>query len=156
MAKIDAKAYLLLIARLVVAATFLLAAFQKIQDPIAFAGSIEAYRVIGSGLSPWVALALPWLELIIGVGLLTPQLRRASGLCIGILLLVFICLHASAWIRGLDISCGCFGEESTDTTPNYLWLILRNAALLVATAFLFLRDLRNPGTRSETKETDIS
>jgi uncharacterized membrane protein YphA (DoxX/SURF4 family) len=156
MAKINACAYLLLIARLVVAATFLLAALPKIQDPLTFTGSIEAYRIIENGLSAWVALTLPWLELIIGVGLLTPQLRRASALCIGILLLLFICLHLSAWIRGLNINCGCFGAEQVEPTLDYLWRILRNGGLLVATAFVFLRDLRNPRNISESKETGIS
>ena len=156
MAEINAKAYLVLVARLVVAGAFILAALPKIQDPVAFASSVEAYRVVGSALSAWTALILPWLELVIGVGLLAPQIRRGSALLSVGLLLLFIVLHASAWVRGLDISCGCFGETEAENTPNYHWLILRNLGLLLAISLVFIRDLRNPRQSVQTKAESIS
>lgn len=143
MAVVATKAYLSLIVRLVLAAAFILAALPKIQDPVAFAASVEGFRVVGGELTQWVALLLPWFELVIGLGLLVPQLRLGSGLIIGVLLVAFIGLHLSAWLRGLDISCGCFGPETGDTAPNYLWLLGRNFALLLAVIFIFRRDLRN-------------
>jgi len=156
MAEINAKAYLVLAARLAVAAAFILAALPKIQDPVAFATSVEAYRVVGSELSGWTALVLPWLELIIGVGIMAPQLRRTSSLIAIFLLVLFISLHASAWTRGLDISCGCFGQSETEKTPNYLLLILRNLSLLLAAGVVFVRDLRNPRFFKGTKAESIS
>jgi uncharacterized membrane protein YphA (DoxX/SURF4 family) len=151
MAEINAKAYLLLIARLLLAAVFLLAALPKIQDPVAFASSIEGFRVVGSDLAVWIALILPWLELVTGFGLLIPQIRRGSAMIIALLLLAFIGLHASAWMRGLDISCGCFGVNEDHTAPNYLWLILRNAGLLLACVCVLIRDWRNPSLRPITE-----
>lgn len=142
MAEINIKAYLLLIARLVVCGTFLLAALPKIQDPVAFAASIEGFRVVDGGLVAWLALLLPWLELVIGFGLLLPLIRRSSGILIAILLIAFIGLHISAWVRGLDVSCGCFGETEASGAPNYLWLILRNAAVLTACLCVVVRDWR--------------
>lgn len=142
MGQINAKAYVTLIARLVVSAAFLLAALPKIQDPVAFAVSVEGFRVVSGQPALWVALALPWLELVIGLGLLVPKLRRGSGLIIAALLLLFIGLHASAWMRGLDISCGCYGES--DDPANYPWLLLRNTGLLAATVAVSIRDWRNP------------
>ena len=79
-----------------------------------------------------MALCLPWLELVLGIGILLPVIRRASGALIGLLLLLFIALHLSAWARGLDISCGCFGSETGEATADYRWLILRNLLLLGA------------------------
>ncbi len=143
MDKVNGKAYLVLIARLVLSAAFLLAALPKIQDPVAFAVSVEGFRVIDGQLAVWVALVLPWLELVIGFGLLIPQTRRSSGLLISLLLVAFIGLHASAWIRGLDISCGCFGQSESEASANYLWLILRNLALLAASVIVLIRDWRN-------------
>jgi len=140
MAEINPKAYLLLIARLVLSAAFLLAALPKIQDPVAFAASVEGFRVVGGALSVWVALVLPWLELVTGFGLLIPQIRRGSATIITLLLLVFIGLHASAWARGLDISCGCYGVNESNEAPNYLWLISRNVGLLVACVCVLVRD----------------
>lgn len=156
MAEINTKAYLVLLARLIVSAAFIMAALPKIQDPLAFADSVEAFRVVGTGFSDWTALILPWLELVIGIGLLAPQIRRASALLILGLLILFIGLHASAWIRGLDISCGCFGENPTEEAPNYFWLILRNLGLLFAVCIVFIRDFRNPCLVMETKAESVS
>jgi uncharacterized membrane protein YphA (DoxX/SURF4 family) len=143
MEAVNMKAYLILIVRLVLAAAFILAALPKIQDPVAFATSVDGFRVVSDQLTVWVAVFLPWLELCIGLGLLLPHLRLGSSLIIGLLLVAFMSLHLSAWLRGLDISCGCFGPETNDTAPNYFWLLSRNFALLLATVAVFLRDVRN-------------
>ncbi len=130
----------ILVVRLIVSATFLWAAFPKIKDPLAFSVAIEGFRVLGSEYSLWVAIVLPWLEVVIGFGLLIPYLRRASGSTISILLVAFIGLHISAWSRGLDISCGCFGASEEES--NYAWLILRNILLLGSTICIILHDFR--------------
>ena len=88
----------------------------------------------------WIALALPWLELVAGFGLLIPQIRRGSALVIVLLLIAFILLHASAWARGLDINCGCFNTHEFGKAPNYLWLILRNICLLATCTCVMIRD----------------
>ena len=143
MGAINQKSLLVLIARLVLVGVFVMAALPKIQDPGAFANSVAAFRIIDSGLSGWVALLLPWLELVIGLGILIPAIRRTSGALIGLLLLLFIVLHTSAWVRGLDISCGCFGAETGEASADYRWLILRNVLLLGAVALVFRQDRRN-------------
>lgn len=143
MGAISKKSLFVLIARLVLTGAFVMAALPKIQDPIAFATSVSAFRVIDPGLSAWVALLLPWLELVIGLGILLPLIRRVSGLLITLLLLLFIALHASAWMRGLDISCGCFGAETGESTTDYRWLILRNLLLLGAAILVLRQDRRN-------------
>ena len=143
MGSISKQSLFVLIARLVLAGAFVMAALPKIQDPVAFATSVNAFRVIDSGLSGWVALLLPWLELVIGLGILLPTIRRASGALIALLLLLFIALHTSAWMRGLDISCGCFGAETGESTTDYRWLILRNLLLLGATILVLRQDRRN-------------
>lgn len=157
METLDKKAYLILIARLLLAVAFILAALPKIQDPVAFAASVDGFRVVSGPLTVWVALFLPWLELVIGLGLLAPQLRLGSGFIIATLLIAFMGLHLSAWVRGLDINCGCFGPETGDAeAPNYIWLLGRNFALLLATIIVFRRDLRNPPANHATNEIDES
>ena len=146
--KAPSTAYLILIGRLIVSATFILAALPKIQDPAAFATSVEGYRVVAGDLAVWIALALPWLELVAGFGLLIPQIRRGSALVIALLLIAFIILHASAWARGLDISCGCFSADKSNKAPDYLWLILRNICLLAACCCVLIRDWQYPRQRS--------
>ena len=140
MVQINKKSLFLLLARLALAGVFVMAALPKIQDPVVFANAVAAFRVINSDLSGWVALVLPWLELVLGIGILLPAIRRTSGALIGLLLLLFIALHTSAWVRGLDISCGCFGSESGEVATDYRWLILRNALLLSATILVLRQD----------------
>tara|TARA_B100000989_G_scaffold268369_1_gene223040 strand:+ start:731 stop:1222 length:492 start_codon:yes stop_codon:yes gene_type:complete len=149
-------AYLILIGRLIVSAAFILAALPKIQDPEAFTASVEGYRVVTGDLAVWIALALPWLELVTGFGLLIPQIRRGSALVIALLLIAFIVLHASAWARGLDISCGCFRAHESDKAPDYLWLILRNLGLLTACVCVLIYDWQNRQDRARREETSTS
>lgn len=138
---------IVLLVRLVLVAAFLLAAIPKIQDPVAFAISVESYRILTGQAVLWVALVLPWLELVIGFGLLIPKMRRASSLLIMLLLFIFVGLHTSAWIRGLDIDCGCFAIESVSS--NYFLLISRNCALMIAAIFVFNRDWRTHAQNGE-------
>ena len=142
MEKMNYQSLLTLIARLMVAGVFVMAALPKIKDPVAFSASVNAFHVIGPVLSNWVALVLPWLELTIGMGILLPQIRRSSGILMAGLLLVFITLHASAWARGLDISCGCFGAESAEKAPNYPWFITRNTLLLTGCLLFIFEDFK--------------
>ena len=142
MAAVTAGPILILLARLAAAGVFVIAALPKIQNPGEFADAVAAYRVIGPELSRWVALVLPWLELVLGIGLLLPWLRRASAVGLALLLLLFIGLHAAAWARGLDLACGCFGADADANTGAYLFWILRNLALFAATLCVALRDFR--------------
>ena len=139
--------YIVLLVRLVLVAAFLLAAIPKIQDPVAFAISVESYRILTGQAVLWVALVLPWLELVVGFGLLIPKMWRASSLLIMLLLFIFVGLHASAWIRGLDIDCGCYAIESVSS--NYFLLISQNCALIIAAIFVFNRDWRTHAQNGE-------
>jgi uncharacterized membrane protein YphA (DoxX/SURF4 family) len=148
MVGINARRFFGLIARLVLASVFISAALPKLKDPVAFAAAIDAYRTISGSWAMAAATVLPWLELIIAVGLLTPWLRRASAWIMALLLGLFIALHLSAWARGLNIDCGCFGESGS--SPDYHWLILRNLALLLATIFILRIAQRNNNAPEST------
>lgn len=130
---------LLLVARLILSAVFLTAALPKLQDSAQFANDLAAYQIFGSRTSAWLVLILPWTELVCAIGLLTPWTRRACGILLSMLLISFIGLHLSAWTRGLEITCGCFGSG---TESNYLWLFTRNLLLLLTSAWILRRDFR--------------
>ena len=53
------------------------------------------------------------------------------------LTLVFIGATASARLRGIDISCGCFGHASDNL--GFVWHLLLNLAILAAVALLMRR-----------------
>ncbi|MFQ5722537.1 MAG: MauE/DoxX family redox-associated membrane protein, partial [Candidatus Aminicenantales bacterium] len=60
----------------------------------------------------FLALILPWLEVICGFCLIAGILREASALLLSLLLVAFLILITSTIIRGIDIDCGCFGSLS--------------------------------------------
>jgi len=138
MVRVNASGLFALLAQLVLAWVFIRAGLPKVEEPAAFAVAIDGFRIVSGRVTLWLALSLPWLEIVIGIASLTPWLRRASHWTMAFLLLVFMGLHTSAWARGLDISCGCFGE--TADSPDYHWLILRNLGLFLLAIFILRLD----------------
>jgi putative oxidoreductase len=101
-----------LAARWALALVFIYAGALKTLDPAGFALSIDHYRLLPYPLAAAVAVYLPWLEIAGGVGVVWPRARLgALSLLLG-LCLFFSGAIASALFRGLDISCGCFGNEA--------------------------------------------
>ena len=89
------------------------ASLNKIPHPYEFATLIENYRVLGTGLSRWVAVWSPYLELGIGLLLIAGIWLDAASVVNAGLMAVFLVLVIQAFIRHLDIQCGCFSVEST-------------------------------------------
>ena len=52
------------------------------------------------------------------------------------MLIVFIIAIISAWLRGLNISCGCFGSENA--VGEYLKVMLRDVFLIGLCSIIFL------------------
>jgi uncharacterized membrane protein YphA (DoxX/SURF4 family) len=79
--------------------------------------------------------------LAIGGALLLGRATAGAAAICAALMLVFIAALASAWSRGLDISCGCFGHE--DATANFPLLLARDCVLfLCATAIVWRERLQ--------------
>jgi len=122
--------------RIALAGVFLYAGALKIADPAQFFQDILNYQIVGEPVAWLAALYLPWLEVIAAAALLIPKTTRASAIIIATLMLIFTAALLSAWLRGLDITCGCFG--TTLETSNYPLLLTRDLALLaVALATLY-------------------
>ncbi|MFB0564768.1 MAG: MauE/DoxX family redox-associated membrane protein [Candidatus Aminicenantaceae bacterium] len=98
--------------RLVVGGVFIWAGLLKITSPLDFAQNIKNYQIFPHGGSFFLALVLPWIEIICGVFLLLGVFPRASALLVSLLLVVFLCLVLITIARGIDIDCGCFGSLS--------------------------------------------
>jgi uncharacterized membrane protein YphA (DoxX/SURF4 family) len=102
--------YLVLGIRLILGVVFIYAAIDKIANPAAFAQNIYNYRMLPESFINFMALTLPWLEIICGVLIVLGVFIRGSALLIGFMLLIFIVAISFALVRGLDISCGCFSQ----------------------------------------------
>jgi uncharacterized membrane protein YphA (DoxX/SURF4 family) len=119
--------YILIAFRLVVGGMFIWAGVSKIIDPLGFAQNIANYRVFPEGISFFLALILPWIEVICGAFLILGIFRSASALLLSGFLVVFLVLIAVTLIRGIDIDCGCFGSLSGKVDYT---LILMDSILL--------------------------
>jgi len=126
--------------RILLGAIFIYAALLKIADPVAFAGSVAAYKILPYFASYLTAAVLPFVELSCGLLLVCGYRVRGGALIIGAMNLVFMIALSSAILRGLDIDCGCFKQGGAKTTP---WTaLLRDAVFLAMTAFVLKVEAR--------------
>lgn len=121
---------------------FIYAAFSKIEDPAAFADTIDKYEMLPELVIGPIALGLPMLELIAGLMLIATPWRREGALLVTAMLAVFLVGLTQAYVRDLDIDCGCFGfDESAPTGRAAIMLdILRDIAMIVPAIWLMRRD----------------
>ena len=122
--------------RIALGAIFIYAALLKIADPVAFAGSVAAYRIVPYFASYLTAAVLPFLELLCGVLLVLGYRVKAGALIIAAMNLVFIAALASAIVRGLDIDCGCFRQGGDKTSP---WVAMARDVVFLAMALIALK-----------------
>jgi uncharacterized membrane protein YphA (DoxX/SURF4 family) len=131
-----------IVLRVVLGWIFLAAGWSKIGQTLPTLASIYSYQiVIPDGLAEFIAMALPWVELLLAValfsGLFFPWTLWATGLVLG----AFTLLTAQAWWRGLDIDCGCFDFSAIHPSLAVLGTpggaTLRNLVLLALTGALW-------------------
>ena len=100
--------------RIFLGVIFFYAGLLKIIDPILFSSQIHNYGVTVSLLEYFenlIALTLPWVEVLIGIGLIF-KIKYKAALDIAIfLMMLFIILIGQAYLRGKSIDCGCFANE---------------------------------------------
>ncbi|HJV33906.1 MauE/DoxX family redox-associated membrane protein [Geomonas sp.] len=140
-----AKRHIPAAVRIALGGIFIYAALVKIADPVGFAGSIAAYKILPYFASYLTAATLPFLELICGVLLVVGYRVKGGAVIIGLLNLVFIGALASAIARGLDIDCGCFKQGGAKTSP---WLALLRDLVFLAMAAVVLKTEHRKGISS--------
>jgi len=106
---------------------FVYAGVVKVWNPGEFFHDVLSYRILPDFLAAGLTWYLPYLEIVCGMMLFFRSFARESATVLLGLLVVFIVALFSAWIRGLDISCGCFGSQND---LGYHWMLLRNITLL--------------------------
>ena len=111
------KAALWTLGRWALLLALIVAGALKAAKPAAFISDLENYRLLTSLQSFGLGLYLPWFEIVTGVALALPRWRLAAWFAAAGLGLGFSIFVLSAWARGLDVSCGCFGGASTPVGP---------------------------------------
>ena len=130
--------------RLGLGGIFVYAGALKIWDPQRFATDVHHFQLTPWTVSVLIAVYLPWLEVLAGLALIVRRLTPGASLAIVGMTVVFMIAITSAWARGLDISCGCFGKEEAKIATDFFQLMLRDAALLAAAVVLLAAEMRRP------------
>jgi len=136
------RAVLVLLLRLAVGAVLIVAGLLKLRDPTAFATEIANYQLLPAGAA-WLAAVLPAVEVVVGASVLAlPQAWRRGGAGAALALFVlFTGAVGSAYLRRINIDCGCFG---TGGGPIGVLTLVRNLTLTVAALALLRLDRPRP------------
>ena len=124
--------------RILMGVVFLYASYDKILHPEAFAKAVFNYQILPDAAVNISALVLPWLELLIGLSLVSGIWLEGSTVISTSLMLIFIGSLIFNQIRGLDIHCGCFSTDATQG-PAGMLTIIRDFSFLAALIYLTSR-----------------
>ena len=137
----------LLLARLALAVTFLLAAYGKLRPQTAvpyslnslkitpaslglsmtfFAMQVDSYQILPAWAVTPFAHTLPWLELAVSILLLSGVALRYVAIVATLLIAVFYAAVIRSYALHLAINCGCFGPNETLTG----WTLVRDGLFL--------------------------
>lgn len=149
--KLITNKYLIWTAQAFIGFVFIYSGLEKITDPATFSDAIANYKLIPNFAINFFAVAVPWIELVVGLLLIFNFYVKENAVIYSSLMLVFTLMILISVMRGLDISCGCFG--TTDNQKVGLIKILENLGLLILGIYvLFYGDSsesESPNTQNE-------
>lgn len=124
----------ILILRAIIIAVLLISGIAKIPDR---KGSEEA--MVGFGvpkpLIPLGALLLPWIEIVLAIGLLFAPTLSWAAFVVTLMFLVFTVAVLRVVLAKENLDCHCFGQ--LDTGPVSWVTVGRNAGLTLASILIF-------------------
>jgi uncharacterized membrane protein YphA (DoxX/SURF4 family) len=97
-----------------------------------FAMAVDSYQLLPQAAVEFVARTLPWFELAIGLMLIAGIWVRWASLITSALLVVFFSLLVRAYIKGQEISCGCFGPGEVISWKT----LLRDGSMLAGSLWV--------------------
>lgn len=96
----------------------------KVTDLRHFQAMLSRYAVVPPSALPWFTPLLGWLEVLLGLALLSGWRRQRALLGCEVLFYAFAAAIGSVLARGLRINCGCFGVWSVPLSWGHLLLVL--------------------------------
>ncbi len=120
----------------VLAGVFIYSGVVKAIDPVQFASDIDNFKILPWPVSVALAFYLPWLEILCALGLVFRVLYRGALSILTASIVIFTLAITAAKVRGLDITCGCFGHASQHWSfPSHLATNLAILAALLVLGF---------------------
>lgn len=125
----------IVVLRLLLGGIFLMAGWSKLGMTMQTLAAIYSYQIVlPDGLAQAVAVALPWVEILLGALIVIGLWPRVTPIAAALVLGAFTVLTAQAWWRGLAMDCGCLDWEAIHPTLAVLstagGATLRNLVLL--------------------------
>jgi len=126
-------------ARWLLGALLIWAGAAKLAAPRLFFLALLDYRLPAPDTAlRLIAVTLPWIELLCGLALCIDRWAETVRPLAAALCGAFVVATGQAWLRGLEISCGCFGAKETGVwaTPAVAFfraLLLLSLALWLVT-----------------------
>jgi cobalt-zinc-cadmium efflux system protein len=138
--------------RLILGGIFIVAGAPKIFYPTEFAEALFNYQMLPDVLINVVAIALPWVEVIVGGMLIVGLWLPGAVLIYNGLMISFIATLSYNAYRGLDIHCGCFSPGSGETIS--FETVLRDILILCMSLYLFYAVYFNQHNKEVLEMTD--
>jgi uncharacterized membrane protein YphA (DoxX/SURF4 family) len=121
--------------RWILGTVFIWAGSLKMADPESFAEIISAYELVPEALLTLVAIGLPALEVLAGLGLVF-DVKGSLGVVLGLLAL-FVFVLWFGILKDLDIDCGCFSPADLAEHMTLRQALYRDFVMMAGGFYLF-------------------
>ncbi len=123
--------------RFVLGGIFVIAGGMKLAHPTVFFADLLGFGVpFPEMFLRWVAVGLPWFEVLTGAGLLLNFWPETIRPLVALVCLSFVLMLGQAVVRGLDLNCGCFGAGASGWFERPDVALVRAGLLFAASLYL--------------------
>jgi len=119
----------------IVGIVFVYSALHKIYAPYSFLAIIYGYELVTPFQGLLIAHMLPWIELTLGMLLISQSFLRTTWFLVTIMLTVFVVVRLMVIVSGLSVPCGCYGNN--DDVINWQNTSITIALLIVSAISFF-------------------
>lgn len=121
----------------VLGSIFICAGSTKLLEPRSFAVLIEAFGLVPEALLFPLAIGLPILEILGGMGLAF-GIQGSEGIIAGLLVVFVAILGYGIWM-GLEVDCGCFGPEDPESKAFHglRTTLVRDLVMMAGLGFIY-------------------
>ncbi len=118
--------------RWIIAAIFSVSAVMKMISFKDTTVAVLGYEIVGISLASYVAIGLIAMEIVMALWCISGWRKQRFHQATIPIFVVFIMFIISAWARGLEINCGCFGSSEVPENPvlGYIKDIIRDCIFI--------------------------